>query len=327
MKLTLQQEDNEIQLSEDLLKIAKNELREDKGTREQCLEQFRAWLLKNEDIINMRMDDTFLLRFLRAKKYSIPMAEQTLLKYLNVKRTFPQYTTELNLLDPTVRDVLDSGYIFATPQRDRHGRRVIIINAKAFNPKLWSSTDQARAHFITYEYLMEDPITQIVGVTHVGDFAGVTTSHVTNWNPTDFARLFKWAEQSYPLRHKEIHLINVPSTLKWLIDFVKNRVSNKIRQRLSVYTSDKELFKATDVDCLPQEMGGKMPLKEMVQLWKQELQKKQDILLQLDEMRLLSDRGIQRKSSYNSEKASNQQNTFVSQIESIQGSFRKLEFD
>lgn len=324
--LVVQGSDGSIVLSESLLKIAKRELREDKCTREQSLEQLRNWVLKNEDLQNVRCDDTFLLRFLRAKKFSVPMAEQTLLKYLNIRRTFPHMATKLDFLEPRLSDLIEQGYIFAVPKRDKHGRRVVIINAKGLNPKIHTSCDQAKAHFITYECLMEDQETQITGLSHVGDFAGVTTSHVTNWNPTEFARIFKWGEQSLPMRHKEIHLINVPSTLKWLIDFVKNRVSSKMKNRLIIYGSDKELMKAVDPECLPQEMGGTMPMREMIELWKQELAGKRDMMLALDQSTLLSDRGIQRRSSYNSEKTSTGTN-FVSQIESIEGSFRKLEFD
>ncbi|XP_058974922.1 clavesin-2-like [Musca domestica] len=317
---------NEAMLTESVLKVAKRELREDKCTRDQCLEQFRNWLAKNEDVQNVRTDDHFLLRFLRAKKFSVPMAEQTLLKYLNVRRTFPHMTTTLDFFDERLNDIITNGYIYATPNRDKNGRRVIINNAQYFNAKKYTAMDQAKVHFLTYECLMEDAQTQVMGLTHIGDFGGITTAHVTNWNPTEFGRLFKWGEQSLPLRHKEIHLINVPTTLKWVVDFVKNRVSSKMRNRLNVYTSDKDLHKAVDPECLPLELGGKIPQKEMVELWKRELAEKRDIILQLDEMKLLTDRGILRKSSHNSEKSSNQP-TFVSQIESIQGSFRKLEFD
>ncbi|EDV96382.1 alpha-tocopherol transfer protein-like [Drosophila grimshawi] len=327
MRETKVLEDGEVSmLSESLLKIAKRELREDKCTREQSLEQLRNWVLKNEDLLNVRCDDTFLLRFLRAKKFSVPMAEQTLLKYLNVRRTFPHMATKLDFLEPRLGDVIEQGYIFAAPKRDKNGRRVVIINAKGLNPKYHTSSDQAKAHFLTYECLMEDQETQITGLSHVGDFAGVTTSHVTNWNPTEFARIFKWGEQSLPMRHKEIHLINVPSTLKWLIDFVKNRVSSKMKNRLIIYGSEKELMKGIDADCLPLEMGGSMPMRDMIELWKQELAAKRELVLALDSSTLLTDRGIQRRSSYNSEKA-NQGTNFVSQIESIEGSFRKLEFD
>ncbi|KAH8302255.1 hypothetical protein KR044_004513 [Drosophila immigrans] len=313
-------------LPESLLKLAKRELREDKCTREQSLEQLRNWVLKNEDLQNMRCDDTFLLRFLRAKKFSVPMAEQTLLKYMNIRRTFPHMATKLDFLEPRLNDVIEQGYIFAVPKRDKNGRRVVIINAKGLNPKIHTSSDQARAHFLTYECLMEDQETQITGLNHVGDFGGVTAAHVTNWNPTEFARIFKWGEQSLPMRHKEVHLVNVPTTLKWLIDFVKNRLSAKMKNRVTTYGSEKELVKGVDAECLPQEMGGTMPMRDMIELWKQELAAKRDMILAIDQSSLLSDRGIQRRSNYNSEKSNGGPN-FVSQIESIEGSFRKLEFD
>ncbi|XP_053953243.1 alpha-tocopherol transfer protein-like [Anastrepha ludens] len=325
MKQTKEQLANS-EMSEHILKIAKRELREDKCTREQSLEQLRNWILKHEDLRDVRLDEQFLLRFLRCKKYSVPMAQQTLLKYLNVRRTFPHMSTQLDFLEPKLNDIINSGYIFVSPKRDKNGRRVVIINAKGFNPKIYSSSDQARAHFLTYECLMEDQATQICGLIHVGDFAGVTTSHVTNWNPTEFARVFKWSEQSLPLRHKEIHLVNVPATLKWLIDFVKGHVSSKIRNRLALYTHDKELAKHVDPACLPQELGGQMPLKAMVELWKDELVAKREEILNLDKIALLSDRGILRKSSFNADKTNNGMK-FVTQIESIEGSFRKLDFD
>uniref|UniRef100_A0A1I8NNZ2 CRAL-TRIO domain-containing protein n=1 Tax=Stomoxys calcitrans TaxID=35570 RepID=A0A1I8NNZ2_STOCA len=317
---------NEVALTERLLQIAKMELREDKCTRDQCLEQFRNWLAKNEDVQNVRIDDNFLLRFLRAKKFSVPMAEQTLLKFLNLRRSFPHLSTNLDILDASLNDVITSGYIFASPKRDRNGRRVVIINAHHFNAKQYTAVEQAKAHFLTYECLMEDPHTQVTGIVHIGDCSGVTAAHVTNWNPTEFARVFRWGEQSLPLRHKQIHLINVPSTLKWALDFLKNRVNPKIGSRINVFTNHKEMQKTIDNECLPLEMGGTMPQKEMIELWMQELQKKRDLIVRLDEMRLVTDRGIQRRSSYNNEKSS-QQPTFVSQIESIEGSFRKLEFD
>lgn len=51
-----------------------------------------------------------------------------------------------------------------------------------------------RVHTLIYESLLEDPLDQICGFTHVGDGGGVTGAHVTAWNPTDFARLMKWGE-------------------------------------------------------------------------------------------------------------------------------------
>lgn len=102
---------NKTELSEMVEKVARKELREDKFTRDQCLEQMRDWLIKNEDVQDIRMDDAFLLRFLRAKKFSVPMAQQLLLKYLNLKTIFPRMTTNLDFLSSPMKEVFANGYL------------------------------------------------------------------------------------------------------------------------------------------------------------------------------------------------------------------------
>lgn len=180
----------------------------------------------------------------------------------------------------------------------------------------------AKIHVITYETLLEDPETQVLGLTHVGDLKGITAAHITCWNPNEFARLVTWGEQSVPLRHKEIHLANVPATLKWVLDFAKSRVSSKMKERFQVYTDVNHLHKKVDPMCLPKELGGTMPMAEMIELWKRELAAKRDLLLAHDRMKLLSDRGIIR-----SDRNNNNNNNGMLAMESIEGSFRKLEVD
>lgn len=41
-------------------------------------------------------------------------------------------------------------------------------------------------------------------------------------------------QQSVPMRHKEVHFINVPSALKYVYDFTRSRLSQKIRDRFTV---------------------------------------------------------------------------------------------
>lgn len=129
--------ENETVVSEKVQKIAKKELRENESAREQSLDQLKDWIKKNRDIENVRTDDLFLLRFLRAKKFSVPMAEQMLLKYLNLRHTFPTMIKSLDFLEPKVASLINSGYIFASPIRDSKGRRVIIAFASAWTIALF----------------------------------------------------------------------------------------------------------------------------------------------------------------------------------------------
>lgn len=113
-------------------KIAKNELREDEATREQALQQMREWLKKCYDVENVRTDDCFLLRFLRNKKFSVPMAQQQLLKYLNMRRVMGHLSHNLDFLLPGVKNLIDNGYIIASPIRDKYGRRTVLYFASEF---------------------------------------------------------------------------------------------------------------------------------------------------------------------------------------------------
>lgn len=121
--------EEKLELCDKIKKVAKDELREDESSRKQSLKQMRDWLLKNEDLENVRTDDLFLLRFLRCRKFSVPMAQQQLLKYLNLKKAMPHLITNLDYLSPVVKYLFDNGYIFASPIRDSKGRRVIFYFA------------------------------------------------------------------------------------------------------------------------------------------------------------------------------------------------------
>lgn len=124
-----EQSGKKLKLCDKIMKVAKDELREDESSREQSLKQMRDWILINKDLENVRTDDLFLLRFLRCKKFSVPMAQQQLLKYLNLKKAMPHLITNLDYLSPVVIDLIDNGFIFASPIRDSKGRRVIFYFA------------------------------------------------------------------------------------------------------------------------------------------------------------------------------------------------------
>lgn len=307
-----------------VMKVARKELREDKAIREQSLEQMREWIRQNQDIENVRTDDLFLLKFLRTKKFSVFMAQQMLLKYLNLRRIHMHLMCDLDFLSPSLNKIISSGYMFSSPIRDKHGRRLIIGFARNFNPSEHTSSDMSRVHTITYETLQEDPQNQILGFTHIGDFKGITTAHISCWNPTEFLRMMKWGEQSIPMRHKEVHLVNVPTAVKYVIDACKSIISKKMRERLQVHVTVQDLCKKVDPACLPKELGGTMPMLDMIECWKQELAAKRHTLMALDKMKILSERGI---ISRNGTDRNNNSNGHQLGMETITGNFRKLEVD
>ncbi|KAL1457146.1 hypothetical protein WDU94_001807 [Cyamophila willieti] len=244
--------------------LARLELREDLHTLNESLAQFRDWVRKSRDIRNVRTDSNFLLRFLRAKKFSLPMAQQTLLKYLNLKKRFPKATCDLDCLDPKMINLINSGYLFVSPVRDTQGRRVIIGVGNNLDPHKYTEDDQFKIHMLTYETLLLDEETQVRGLTYFADIKGVSTSHITLWSPTEFARAVKWGEQSIPARHKDVHFINVPSPVRFVYDFVLSKLSPKMKSRMKIHSNLTEVHNSIGVECLPKEYGGTIPMAEMI---------------------------------------------------------------
>ncbi|XP_015371768.1 PREDICTED: clavesin-2-like [Diuraphis noxia] len=221
-------------LPKHIQEVALIQLRENESVRKQAISAFRQWISKNMDVQNVNTDENFLLRFLRAKKFSLPMAQQMLLKYLNLRQKFPMYFMGLDCLIPAISELIDSGYMFVSPFRDSDGRRVIIGTAKGFDLRKYSNRDLGIVHIITYETLLNDEVNQVVGFTHFGDFHSITPAYITLFAPNEFATLIKWGEQSIPMRHKAIHLLNVPSPIKFAYDYFQTRISPKLNARMKV---------------------------------------------------------------------------------------------
>lgn len=180
-----------------------------------------------------------------------------------------------------------------------------------------------------------------MGFVSVSDMNGLSTSHAALWkNPFELLKILKWAEQSAPLRHKEIHLYHVPSVLKYVIDAAKSIISNKMKERvhvsfMSFKTFSKQSFnfqihvniaemnkQISSIDVLPKEMGGKIPKAQMLELFKQELHASRNRLIALDDMKILNDSGIIGRRNVDKNN-----NTVSDKSEQVIGSFRKLEID
>lgn len=73
-------------LSDELRNLAKEELRETDEVRENALRAIREWATKNPRIVSLRLDAKFILRFLRCKKFSIPMAQESIERYLVLRK-------------------------------------------------------------------------------------------------------------------------------------------------------------------------------------------------------------------------------------------------
>ncbi|XP_057333775.1 clavesin-2 [Microplitis mediator] len=301
-------------LSEDVQTVAFEELRENENIREQALEQLKAWILKHPTIKRCRTDPVFLLRFLRTKKFSVPMAQEMLERYLTIRQLYPDWFQNLDINDPDIEAIIDSGYLVPLLEKDEHGRQVILSCAGRFDPYKYTSAQMARAHSLVVESLLDDEENQVRGYTHVNDESGLTMGHVSAWSLTDIRNMLRCIQNSTPMRHKETHFINIPNCATKVLEFALSLLSDKLRARIMVHKSLDDLKEAVNPKILPKEYGGIVPLADMIAAFKDKLRKKRTELKALDDMYI----EISPKDSCSSSSEG---------LCGISGSFRKLEVD
>ncbi|CAB0016891.1 unnamed protein product [Nesidiocoris tenuis] len=144
--------------------------------------------------------------------------------------------------------------------------KIISCRTGVFDPYKFINEDMCRVHGIVYETLMEDEENQVRGFVHYADGAGVSLPYLTLFTPKEAVRIVKNGERTLPMRHKEVHVINVPSSLKYVLDWGMTLISDKIKKRVKIYTTAEEAANNLDVSMLPKEYGGTIPMSEMIGL-------------------------------------------------------------
>lgn len=153
-------------LSEEGRAIALEELREDEQTREQSVATMRDWVERSACILRCRTgkyspttccggcdlrgclphtratlaiccesvtppfpraDDNFLLRFLRSKKFSVPLAQEAVTRYLLLRQSIG--FRRLDCENPVMADLIDKGCVCDWPQGCAQVDRQSVLHA------------------------------------------------------------------------------------------------------------------------------------------------------------------------------------------------------
>jgi hypothetical protein len=149
--------------------LAYHELGETKQIRESSLEEMRNWVSHQETLkgccrnnAKLKLDDpdskyasNFLLRFLRMNKFNIPKATSMLSSYIKMRWDYPHWYQGLGEThNVKFIELIECGYIFVAPGRDKLGRKVVVNLARECHANNYSSSDIMQAVMATIETLL-----------------------------------------------------------------------------------------------------------------------------------------------------------------------------
>ncbi|XP_052897503.1 clavesin-2-like [Anopheles moucheti] len=308
----------EFTLSELYRNIAKEELREDDEIREQSLVQMREWIAKHPYIRKCRTDASFLLRFLRFRKYSVPMACEALERYLAMRETFPAWFKKLDCNDPVLREMLEDG-MFVKLGQDSDGRMVTMFRVKLLNVDKFGPLEQGRLVALLIETLLEWEELQIGGFRVNIDFTDTVMKHYGMWGVTDMKIFMDAINRSYPIRFREINGAKFPKFAASILNLLLTFASPKLKERIICHNTMLEMKGKLEPSLLPKAYGGDLDTDDLGRKFIKHLENRRSVILALDDMEI----DVAHYSSL-----WNQSNLVENEVEGgVAGSFRKLNVD
>ncbi|XP_011784384.1 PREDICTED: alpha-tocopherol transfer protein-like isoform X2 [Colobus angolensis palliatus] len=208
-------------LTEELVTKAREELQEKPEWRLRDVQALRDMVRKEYPNLSTSLDDAFLLRFLRARKFDYDRALQLLINYHSCRRSWPEVFN--NLKPSALKDVLASGFLTVLPHTDPRGCHVVCIRPDRWIPSNYPITENIRAIYLTLEKLIQSEETQ----------------------------------DGFPIRIKAVHVVNEPRIFKGIFAIIKPFLKEKIANRFFLHGSDLNSLHANlPRSILPKEYGG-----------------------------------------------------------------------
>ncbi|XP_046384866.1 uncharacterized protein LOC124155192 [Ischnura elegans] len=303
-------------LPEELQEVAKTQLNEDPKRLENDLAHIKDWLAKQPHL-SSKMDDQFLVAFLRGCKYSLERTKEKLDFYYTIRSTVGDFFNNRDPMRPELQKVLDLGGMIPLPEPDDLGRRVFLIRVGMHDPNVTKVEDMSKVNFMILDYmLMTDDRFSTIGSVCVLDMSRASLAHAAQMSPRLVKQLMKCSQDAYPSRPKALDFVHTPPAFDAIFNLFKAFSRDKLKERIYAHGDDmKSLFKNIPQRILPQEYGGEAgAIDDLIRKTKKDIESFRDWYLEEAKYKSNESRRPGRPKTYED-------------LFGVEGSFRQLSVD
>lgn len=205
----------------------------------------------------------FLLRFLRVAKFNVDRAFQLLENCYLAPKRYPQFS---NINEGDANKFFATGCCYPLIERDEEGRRIVLVQSRKLDPDKFTAHDLIKFIACVLAVLLEEEETQIAGCIIIIDHTNVSIRHLGT--TSDFSDQVNFSLERMVVRHKALYVTNLPAFGRFLWDFFKSFLSNKLTKRVHLLKHD-ELKDYINPALLPTHYGGTRTEDEMVEAFLQ----------------------------------------------------------
>ncbi|XP_013105939.2 retinol-binding protein pinta [Stomoxys calcitrans] len=244
-------------LSEDLQKIAIEQLNEVPARIPEYLQKLKTWILKQPHL-KSRTNDQFLIQFLRFCKYNLEEAKQKVDSFYTQKTKYPDWFGTTDVDRPKFREIHNLCCTSVLPM-PLHGCGPRIVIYRYWYPiEKYAMEEIIETCVATIEsFIMTDPYACICGVLYLLDMAEITPEKIEQYTPRVLKKLDVFYDKYIPFHSIGFYFFNIPPFAEKFFQQYLESLPKDFRK--NVLITGKNINHITDkvpLKYLPKDYGG-----------------------------------------------------------------------
>lgn len=142
------------------------------------------------------------------------------------------------------------------PGLTKNGRRVVVMRAVAKDIPTPNVAEAMKLVMMIGDVRLKEELVGVAGDVYVLDASVATPAHFSRFTPGLVKKFLVCVQEAYPVKLKEVHVINVSPFVDTIVNWVKPFLKEKIRNRIYVHSNMEKLYEYIPKEMLPEEYGG-----------------------------------------------------------------------
>lgn len=227
---------------------------EDEYSVRMCLKEMHTKLDSCDMLSQKKLDDKFILKFLRARHFDVAAAHRHIKGYFKLRLAYPNlFLVPSRVINNFFDNVLD-----ILPHRTPKGEVMAIMRTGNWEPEKYDILHCMAAPIPFYELMAEeDEDVQKYGVVVILDMRRLAMRSVLTISPFHHKIFAEVMDTGVPVRYNRLHVCyeNLVVDIAWNV--MKLFMSNEFKQRVVFHGSDlSQLYSEVPKDVLPLDLGG-----------------------------------------------------------------------